>query len=199
MTRPIVVVAGFQRCGTSLAMRMLDVGGLPVYCDPGRRGTSYETDRITGLPEDTAWLDDVEGRALKALEPGHFRLPKGRPYRFIWLDRDPREQARSAVKFMTILGGLDPSQGKEARRGLARMYREERPNVVAMLRSYPDSTLTALRFEDLIRDPGGSASILCYAVNTDELGIPPLDPSAMAAQVVERPTGCLPYLMELHR
>ena len=64
--KAIVVVTGFGRCGSSLAMRMLCAGGMPVTTD---NRDSFEDERVMRLPGDTRWLRECEGRALKVLDP----------------------------------------------------------------------------------------------------------------------------------
>ena len=67
--RPIIVVSGLPRSGTSMAMRMLEAGGLPVVTD-GRRTADddnpkgyYEFEPVKDLdkPGDHAWLAGRKG------------------------------------------------------------------------------------------------------------------------------------------
>ena len=75
----IIVVTGIPRSGTTLMMRMLEAGGIPVYYDDDRpvefreNGVNYinysvilrETDKIHRLKDgDGSWLKDCEGKVV---------------------------------------------------------------------------------------------------------------------------------------
>ena len=73
--RPIVVVSGLPRSGTSMAMKMLHAGGLEVVTDGIRAADEsnpkgyYELEAVKGLDKkvDTAWLKDARGKAVKII------------------------------------------------------------------------------------------------------------------------------------
>lgn len=191
-----LVVVGFGRCGSTLAMRMLHAGGVPVYADDLR---SFETDSSLTLPRETVWLNDARGRAVKVLDPLRYQLPRDRPYRFLWMNRDPIEQARSAMKFMsatskaTVFGGMvadTMGQGRDTRRTMAASYRRDRPKALSMLRGYPGSTLVELAFEALLLTPRRSAVLMT------ELA-PGLDVEAAVREVLPRGPGCYKGILEL--
>lgn len=145
MTKPVILVCGFGRCGSSLLMQMLAAGDIPVTGEwPG-----FEDDRV-GPDFDPAWIAAQHGRAVKLLDPQLFRhrfLPGD--YRVIWLDRDRRQQARSQAKFIRAVQGL-PIDRRGIRR-LAASYRRDRPVAMAALRKL--GPVLTLRFEDLLTKP----------------------------------------------
>ena len=71
--RPIVVVSGLPRSGTSMAMKMLEAGGLDVVTDGVRQADEsnprgyLELEAVKALDKDgsTAWLKDARGKAVK--------------------------------------------------------------------------------------------------------------------------------------
>ena len=95
MSLPITVVAGFGRCGSSLVMQMLAAGGMRT---PYSSFPSYE------IPHGIKVLmGELYGGAVKILDPHVHQPPKGHVYRFIWLDRDPVQQAKSMAKFWKVV------------------------------------------------------------------------------------------------
>ena len=67
----IVVVTGLPRSGTSMMMKMLEAGGIAPLCDGERTADSdnpngyYEFEPVKKTREDSAWLQDAAGRAVK--------------------------------------------------------------------------------------------------------------------------------------
>jgi hypothetical protein len=73
--KPIVIVSGLPRSGTSMAMRMLEAGGMPILQDGIRtadisnpRGY-YEFEPVKELDKrgDVTWLADARGKAVKII------------------------------------------------------------------------------------------------------------------------------------
>jgi hypothetical protein len=127
MTEEIVAVTGFQRCGSSMTMRMLDAGGFPILEDATPGG--YEHPGL--IPHRIADLATLApGKAVKILEPIYYQdHADGFPdaaWAWIWLDRNPSQQAKSAMTFMRLTLGyrFEPN----ARFALADAYRMDRAN-----------------------------------------------------------------------
>lgn len=180
----ITVVTGLGRCGSSLVMRMLAAGGLPIVGDP----ISGEDMRTLGLPEGAGWVRECRGRAMKVLNPHRSRLPFGHSYRFIWLDRDVREQAKSCVKILKSVGipaNRDDRQGIEAG-----IKRDRRPALGAVRELGP---VLVLAFERLLETPAIVASEISQFCGGG------LDVLAMASEVLPRSPRCLDYVLERHQ
>lgn len=185
---PLVVVAGFGRCGSSMVMQMLAAGGLHVHAD---ERASMETTLIQS-PEGWAHLlAQPRPAAVKALDP--FWPPPGATgLRILWLDRSPREQAKSMAKLLGSLGGVrvDRAERRRLEKDLARSRRK----VVNHLRKHHEpprfkgSTLLELRFEELLEYPRNVSQRIADWL---DLG---LDPAAMAEVVRPRSPACLPDL-----
>lgn len=94
--RPIVVVSGLPRSGTSMTMRMLEAGGLTVLtdglriADPSNPKGYYEFERVKELdkPGDHAWLAAARGRAVKIISFLLPHLPERFDYQVIFMQRD---------------------------------------------------------------------------------------------------------------
>lgn len=187
--KPVYLISGYGRCGSSLIMQMLDAGGM------GCLGTwpSFEVPNGDVLALPWAFLG---GRAVKVLDllvrDHNAALPaRAGGYRAIWLDRDAEQQARSIQKFLAWLGQLPPHcQNRNARRALARDMINARSGAVTRLHRLTGQAPLLLSFETILANPPRAAERLAQWTGLD------LDTGAMAAQVMRRGPHCLPYMLE---
>jgi len=92
----ITLVTGLGRCGATFVMQLLQAGGVPVVGDVT---TFYEWEMTTQLPERAdGWVRLSAGNAVKLIQPEEGRPPAGHPYRFIWVDRNVKAQAKSIIR-----------------------------------------------------------------------------------------------------
>lgn len=170
-----VGVCGFGRCGSTMVMTMLVAGGMKPG---GAQEPPYEGD----LAE--LHTRDLSGTAVKLLDSvTYYGIPRADAWRFVWLDRDLTEQARSMVKFVsTFAGELKPDAVERVRAS----YRRDRPRVMAKYRGA--GHVLVLRYEDVLADPHAAAESLRRHV------WPALDVAAAAAVVHERDGTCRPDL-----
>jgi hypothetical protein len=162
-------------------MQMLAAGGMPVVHHPDMGYPSFETDlNLTGES-----LDPYDGHALKWLEPQH-AMPPPVPFgiRTIWLTRDHREQARSAVKFMREVMSLSVSESQ-----FRRSYDRDERAAVRLWRQR--GAVTVVHFEHVLRDARDVAKNVAAYIGRE------LDIDAMVRQVRQRGPACLPYLLEV--
>ena len=81
--RPVVVVSGLPRSGTSMMMKMLEAGGIPVWLDGVRTADNqnpkgyYELERVKELDKglDKSWVREGRGRAVKVISSLLEHLP----------------------------------------------------------------------------------------------------------------------------
>ena len=101
--RPVIVVSGLPRSGTSMVMKMLEAGGLEVLTD-GVRGADennpngyYELERVTRLniDADRSWLAGARGKAIKIISFLLTYLPESNDYHVIFMHRNLDEVLRS--------------------------------------------------------------------------------------------------------
>jgi len=98
MKDKIIVVCGLGRCGSSLMMQMLHAGGLTCTGE----APPYEHPNGAMNHFNARWLTQQTDKATKVLLPHHVKfLPAN--YYFIWLERNPLEQAKSTFKFQHII------------------------------------------------------------------------------------------------
>jgi hypothetical protein len=110
--KPIVVVSGLPRSGTSMAMKMLEAGGLSIVTDGLRTADEdnpkgyYEDERVKRLhkEEDKAWLRDARGKVVKIISFLLKSLPAEHNYQVVFMHRNLREIVASQNKMLARLG-----------------------------------------------------------------------------------------------
>ena len=187
---PVAVgVCGFGRCGSTMVMEMLAAGGIPTVAGAHPRSHELTVDAPHPLTADL-----LDGHAVKLLDqilhpvgPDTLVTRRDVGWRFVWLDRNPREQSRSHLKFTTALG-LPARPGAVTR--LRRSYAEDRPVALDLLRAI--GPVLELRYERVLRDPVDAAHQLrdfLWPLHDGHFKIWP------AQQAVHRRDGaCLPDL-----
>lgn len=181
--KPVIVVSGLSRCGTSLVMQMLEAGGIRVT----GQYPAFELDRCAG-PCDLAWLSDHSGQAIKVLDPHIHNWPTGLDLRVIWLDRKYIEQAKSQVKFGSALTGLGMACNRQHLRAWAKSLARDRAKCLALFEHLALAPLV-MQFEQIIEQPLLIAEKLAaFTGARDVVG--------MAAVVRPRKSSCYPGLLE---
>jgi len=145
---PIIIVAGFGRCGSSLVMQMLEAGGQAVTGD----WPAFELSSSFDLSLE--WLQSHDDHAVKVLDPHEYPLPRGPQYKTIWLDRNTKHQSNSLAKFLNATTGQTFTKGHIKR--IIRAYIKDRPKAMTVLRNIGSKVLS-LQFEDLITKPRWAA------------------------------------------
>jgi hypothetical protein len=183
MSNPWIAVAGLARCGTTLTMNMLHAAGIPcIGCAP-----AFEVAEINHRAVSRDFLNRYPGHAFKHLDPHLAPLPRELPLLVIWLDRDPKEQAKSQAKFVTVLMGL-PTPTRAHIRRMAQGLKRERPVALAQYNGCPR---LVLQFEEVLKEPR-TAALQIAAFLRAYWGL--LDIDRMAAQVRSRTPECQPGL-----
>ena len=184
----VTAVVGFGRCGTTMVMAMLHAGGMPVLADLGT--TSFEHSAVSSSRNGASdWIQKARGRAVKMLDITVFPPPYGESYNFIWLDRDPRQQALSQIRFMAIQG-VPVRENRQTAGKLAASFKSDRAMAFATMRAHREARILTLRFESVLADPTAAAMKL-----QDFLAVE-LDVGAAAAVVRERSPKANSTLME---
>jgi hypothetical protein len=93
----LTIVSGLPRSGTSMMMRMLDVGGMPVLIDHIRTADHdnpngyYEFEAVKRTKQDSTWLEGSHGKAVKMVYRLLYDLPADRSYRVLFMRRKLEE------------------------------------------------------------------------------------------------------------
>lgn len=189
MTTPILFVAGFGRCGTTMMMTMLDRGGFPCA---GQR-PAYEVDQmnpVNGI--DKVWLRQQAGRAVKWIDPTVARIYRNdlpKPPVIINMTRDSEQIARSQVKMAKELLGFPG--GRKAIRLLRKSLDADRPKLDAILNGL--GTVYSFTFDFVLREPKQAADKLSAIIRNEYNGFG-FNAIAAASVPIFRSSECAPDL-----
>jgi hypothetical protein len=111
VAKMIYIVSGLPRSGTSMMMKMLEAGGLPVLVDADNPvsenhpiGTyEYKPCRLTSKGWDE-WMPQAEDRALKILIYSIRHLPAAHSYKVLFMERNLSEIVMSQRKMGISVG-----------------------------------------------------------------------------------------------
>lgn len=156
------IVSGLPRSGTSMMMKMLEAGGIPVLIDNIRKADIdnpkgyYEFERVKKVKEDQAWLEDGVGKVVKMVSMLLLDLPEGYNYKIVFTRREMKEILASQRKMLVRLGEQDEQSEEEAAREdrvMAANYRQHLVKVHNWLNKQPNIEVLYVRYNDFLADP----------------------------------------------
>ena len=181
--KPIVVVSGLPRSGTSMAMKMLEAGGMSIVTDGKRTPDEsnpkgyYEFEPVMRLHEDPdkRWLAEVRGKAVKIISFLLGSLPETFSYRVIFMHRNLDEVMASQSKMLETRG---ESQGADADNdALMASYRTNVEKTERLLARRSCFDVLDVDYKSVLDDAAGAAARIGAFVGDR------LDTGAMAAAV----------------
>jgi hypothetical protein len=154
---PIVVVSGLPRSGTSMTMRMLAAGGMPVVSDDIRVADEdnpkgyFEVERVKALAQekDKAWLREARGKAIKIISYLLQSLPDANDYQVLFMNRDLHEVLASQAKMLARRGETSDTSDERMLQG----FEQHQARVKAMLQMQPHFTVLEINYRDVLEDP----------------------------------------------
>jgi sulfotransferase family protein len=178
---PIVIVSGLPRSGTSMMMKMLDAGGVPIMTDAIRTADVdnpkgyYEYERVKALEKETdkSYVREGRGKALKVISFLLKDLPDDNFYRVVFMRRDLDEVIASQNKMLDRRG----EKAINDHQVMADAYRNHLAGVRVLVRKRPNFELLDVRYDEAVKNPREAVR----AVNTFLGGR--LDETAMLAVV----------------
>jgi len=182
--QPVIVVSGLPRSGTSMAMKMLEAGGVPLVTDNQRTADIdnpkgyFEDERVKDLAEadDTSWVGEARGQAIKVVSSLLQYLPRELNYQLLFMRRSLEEVIASQAKMLERRG--EASETEDDR--MIELYQSHLRRVSAMLRHAPHFRHVDLQYTEVLASPRREAERI-----RDFLGWE-LDLERMAAVVDER-------------
>ena len=155
--RPIVVVSGLPRSGTSMAMKMLEAGGLSVVTDGLRAADEdnpkgyYEDERVKDLYRegDKAWLRESRGKVIKIISFLLKSLPSDNNYKVLFMHRNLKEIVASQNKMLARRGEKNDTPDERAVALLDEQVRDAR----FFLRR-PQFDVLELNYREILDAPG---------------------------------------------
>jgi len=159
--RPFVtIVSGLPRSGTSLMMRMLEAGGLPVLVDNLRaadvdnpRGY-YEFEPVKRLKDDPGWVAQAAGRAVKMVYLLLLDLPPGHRYRVLFMRRNLDEVLASQKAMLDRLGKSSPLDDER----MAALFRDQIARFESWVQGRPEFRVLDVSYNAMVTDPAPLAA-----------------------------------------
>jgi hypothetical protein len=178
----ITVVSGLPRSGTSMMMRMLEAGGLPVMTDHVRVPDEsnpkgyYELEQVKQMKDgDTTWIVDSRGKVVKIISALLEYLPPSYEYRIVFMQRNMGEVLRSQREMLARRGEPIDRLGDHY---LADLYEKHLSRVSAWLEQQPRMQVIYLHYNQIMADPQPSIDRLAEFLDPI-----PLDPTRMLSVV----------------
>lgn len=151
----VAIVSGLPRSGTSMMMRMLEAGGVPVIQDHVRTADVdnpngyYEFEPAKKTKEDPSWLEDAPGRVVKMVYQLLYDLPADREYRVLFMRREMDEVLASQRKMLQRLG--KPTDGVSDEM-MATMFRKQLAKFEEWIAAQPNFKVLEIGYNQLVDD-----------------------------------------------
>lgn len=177
----LIVVTGLPRSGTSMLMQMLAAGGISVVTDELRHADEdnprgyLEFEPVKKLHQDSAWLPELRGKAIKIVAPLLTALPPGLACRVILCERNLDEVLDSQDRMLARRN--HPAPAAERRAMLKDEFARMIARTKAMLELRPQTRWLAVDHRAAMADP------LKCAERVNELLDGGLDTAKMAAAI----------------
>jgi hypothetical protein len=158
----LVVVSGLPRSGTSMMMKMLEAGGMPLLADGVRNADDdnplgyYELEKVKSLldEQDKAWLAQGRGKGVKIVSTLLRALPPAHFYRVLFMHRSLDEVIRSQNKMLRRRGEPVDESGDARMRDILESHLVK---TKLWLARQPNFDVCHVRYGRVIADPAGEA------------------------------------------
>jgi hypothetical protein len=152
----VFVVSGLPRSGTSMMMRMLEAGGIPVLKDDLRTADIdnpagyYEFESVKRTREDPSWLDQAGGKAVKMVSRLLRDLPPTKEYRVIFMRRKMEEILVSQRRMLDRLG---TESGHVSDEEIGALFEQHVTETLQWLGSQDNFRVLNVSYGDLLANP----------------------------------------------
>ena len=155
--KPIYIVSGLPRSGTSMMMKMLEAGGLSILTDNIRTADDdnlqgyYEFERVKKLKEgDVEWIKDAQGSVVKVISALLEHLPAGQHYKVIFMEREMMEILSSQRKMLERRG----KPGNPAEDGrFSELYGKHLDKIKSWLAHQTNMEVLYIHYNEMVEQP----------------------------------------------
>lgn len=161
--KPVIVVSGLPRSGTSMMMKMLAEGGLELVTDELRPADEdnpkgyFELEAVKQLSAgNVAWLSGAQGKVVKVISALLEHLPPEFSYKIIFMERDIGEILASQRK---MLQRRNEDSGQEEA-DMEDRFRKHLAAVKPWLARQPNMAVLYVSYNEMVQ----SAALLCNKV-----------------------------------
>lgn len=155
----ITVVSGLPRSGTSMMMRMLERGGIPVLTDGFRKADEdnplgyYEFEPVKRLDKDVSWLPAAYNKAVKIIYVFLYSLPRDHRYKVLFIKRSLDEVVASQKVMLRRRQEGDRMSDQQ----LLDSYNDQLQRVDLWLRHQDNFTTHYLDYNEVVAEPARAA------------------------------------------
>ena len=161
--KPIIVVSGLPRSGTSMMMQMLEAGGVEIYTDNLRQADEdnpkgyYELERVKQLDKgkDKSWVGEATGKAVKIISQLLKELPPAHTYQVVFMNRELNEVLASQHKMLIRRGTA--GEGNNNDENLRRLFRMHLDDVKDWLARQSNFQVIEIDYAKVVQDPASQA------------------------------------------
>jgi hypothetical protein len=180
--KPVILVSGLPRSGTSMLMLMLKEAGMTIVCDHFRTADDdnpkgyHELERVKELDktEEKSWLKHHRGEVIKIISFLLQDLPHNLNYKVIFMRRDLNEVLRSQNRMLARNGNTGTSASDEK---MHRNYDLHLRKVYYRLNHAPNFQVLYVDYSNVVADPRREAERINAFLGGG------LDPDKMAGAV----------------
>jgi len=180
--KPVVIVSGLPRSGTSMAMKMLEAAGFEPFQDGIRTADEdnpkgyYEFEQVKELDKnpDKSWVRNARGKALKVISYLLKDLPPDNDYKILFMHRSLQEVLASQAKMLERRGEKNDVSDER----MTDIYEAHLRDVKQLLEGRKEFDALELHYSDVLKDAATQAKRVA-----EFLGLPAEMASKMAAQV----------------
>lgn len=154
--KPVIVVSGLPRSGTSMMMKILSEGGLLPVTDELRTADEdnpegyYELEVVKQMAAgNVAWLSDAGGKVVKVISALLEYLPADHSYKVIFMEREIKEILASQRKMLARRNKT--SQVDDA--AMEAQFRKHLSEVKPWLARQPHIDVMYISYNTLMSDP----------------------------------------------
>jgi hypothetical protein len=180
--KPVYVVSGLPRSGTSMMMKMLEAGGLEAMTDSAREadednpGGYYEFALVKKMKEDTSWVSQAMGKVVKVISQLLYYLPKELDYKVVFMRRY-MDEILASQRLMLERQGKEGEEVSEEE--LRRAFLQHLQEVSNWLGGQPNFEVLNVSYKEVVQNPQEQSRQIARFLGLD------LDIQAMAAAVDE--------------
>jgi hypothetical protein len=152
----ITIVSGLPRSGTSMMMKVLEVGGMEIFTDNLRAADEdnpkgyYELEDVKALKDGKSdWMQDAPGKAVKVISSLLEYLPSTYKYKIIFMRREIAEILASQKQMLIRRG--ESSDGDDQK--MAEQFQEHLKRVRVWLANQPNMDVLYVDYNALMTDP----------------------------------------------
>jgi len=156
LDKPVVIVSGLPRSGTSMMMQMLEAGGVPVLTDRARAADEdnprgyYEFEPVKQTKKDSSWLEQAPGKVVKMVHLLLLDLPLDRTYHVVFMRRKLEEVVRSQNVMLERKGKTNADLRDEQVMGL---FRQQLKQVEDYLTGHPEFKVLYVNYNEMLARP----------------------------------------------